>query len=61
MFKNSVGRKYLLINKVEDEETEKIALMLIGTIKKKYAKIFERVGYGSVLENAWRGKYDFGM
>ena len=48
MFKNSVGKNFLVVNKVEDEYTEKCALNLLGNIKIKYPKLFCKLISGSV-------------
>jgi probable selenium-dependent hydroxylase accessory protein YqeC len=48
MFKNSVGKNYLVVNKVEDESTEKRAMNLLENIKAKHPKLFSRLLYGSV-------------
>ena len=53
MFKNSVGEKYLLVNRVEDEETVKITKSFLGNIKEKYPDRFKRLIYGSVHRNEW--------
>jgi probable selenium-dependent hydroxylase accessory protein YqeC len=53
MFKNSVGKNYLVVNKVEDEQTEKHALEFLGKIKTKYPKMFNGLIYGSVHRNLW--------
>ena len=54
MFKNSAGRKYLIINQVEDDETAGIALEFLQTIKANYPNRFERLLYGSVRLDAWQ-------
>lgn len=53
MFKNSTGKNYLVVNKVEDEDTKKRALELLNDIKIKYPKMFERLTYGSVHRSMW--------
>ncbi|MDR2568811.1 MAG: putative selenium-dependent hydroxylase accessory protein YqeC [Oscillospiraceae bacterium] len=51
MFKNSVGQRFLLVNKVEDEETELAAASFLKAVKMKYPSRFKRIIYGSVLQN----------
>jgi len=51
MFKNSVGKSYLVVNKVEDEFTEKCVLVILEKIKEKHPKMFERLVYGSIHKN----------
>ena len=53
MFKNSVGKNYLVVNKVEDELTIKRSINLLKTINTKYPKMFEKLIYGNVHRNTW--------
>jgi len=53
MFKNSVGQKYLLVNRVEDKETVRVAKSFLTKIKLKYPNRFKRLIYGSVHCNEW--------
>lgn len=50
LFKNSVGRKILFINKVESEENENVLKKLIDKIneKNKEKRLIERIVYGSI-------------
>ena len=50
LFKNSVGRKILFINKVENKENEKVLNKLIDKIneKNKEKRLIERIVYGSI-------------
>jgi probable selenium-dependent hydroxylase accessory protein YqeC len=53
MIKNSIGKNYLVINKVEDEHTEKHALIILKNIKTKHPKLFCKIIYGSVHGKTW--------
>lgn len=50
LFKNSLGRRILFINKVENEENEKVLKVLIDKIneKNKEKRSIERIVYGSI-------------
>ena len=52
MFRNSAGKKYLLVNQVEDDTSA--ALSFLRTIKAKYPDRFERLLYGSVHLDSWQ-------
>ena len=54
MFKNSIGLKYLLVNKTEDEADINIAITFLNNIKKKYPNDFERLIYGSIRRKTWQ-------
>jgi probable selenium-dependent hydroxylase accessory protein YqeC len=54
MFKNSAGRRYIIVNQVEDDATAAIALAFLQTIKEKYPARFEKLLFGSVHRDAWR-------
>jgi len=54
MFKNSVGRRYLVVNKVEDDATAGAAIEFLREVKEKYPNRFERMLCGSVLMNEWQ-------
>ena len=54
MFKNSVGKQYLLVNQVEDENTRRTAESFLQAIKEKYPGRFKRLIYGSVHNNTWQ-------
>jgi len=53
MFKTSVGKQYLLVNRVEDETTARSAESFLKNIKSKYPERFKRLIYGSVHRNVW--------
>jgi probable selenium-dependent hydroxylase accessory protein YqeC len=53
MFKGSAGKRYLLINQVEDENTA-AALSFLQTIKKNHPHQFVTVLYGSVHRDMWQ-------
>jgi len=53
MFKGSVGKEYLLVNKVENENEIRIAEAFLQKIKAKYPGRFNRLIYGSVHRNTW--------
>jgi len=54
MFKNSAGKRYVIVNQVEDEATAAIAPAFLRTIKEKYPARFEKLLYGSVHRDAWQ-------
>ena len=54
MFKNNVGRKYLLINQVEDDAAASVAVSFLRTINENHPGYFERLLYGSVHLNHWQ-------
>lgn len=54
MFKNSAGRRYLLVNQVEDDTAARTAQIFLRGIKKKYPGRFARLLYGSVYLDVWR-------
>ena len=54
MFKSSAGRLYLVINQVEDGDTEHEATSLLKSIKEKYPDRFSGLISGSVQLNNWR-------
>jgi len=54
MFKGCVGELYLLVNKVENEETAAVAEAFLKSIKAKYPARFKRLIYGSVHRDEWR-------
>ena len=53
MFKNSTGKQYLLVNQVEDDETEINAKRFLENIKINYPERFKKLIYGSVHRNSW--------
>jgi hypothetical protein len=54
MFKNSFGRRYLLVNQVEDEATARDARIFLQTVKKKYPDRFTRLACGSAHLDSWQ-------
>jgi probable selenium-dependent hydroxylase accessory protein YqeC len=54
MFKNSVGNKYLCVNRVEDEPASSAALAFLLSIKEKYPGFFRKTFYGSVRHDIWQ-------
>jgi probable selenium-dependent hydroxylase accessory protein YqeC len=54
MFKNSAGKRYVIVNQVEDDATAAIAMSFLRTIKEKYPVRFEKLLFGSVHNDAWR-------
>ena len=54
MFKNSVGRRYLLVNQAEDDATAYAAQSFLAVIKEKYPNRFERLLFGSVRLDNWQ-------
>jgi probable selenium-dependent hydroxylase accessory protein YqeC len=54
MFKNSVGRLYVLVNQAEDDVAAEAALSFLQTIKEKYTDRFAKLLLGSVHHDAWR-------
>jgi probable selenium-dependent hydroxylase accessory protein YqeC len=55
MFKNSAGRRYLVVNQVEGEAAAQAALFFLLMIKEQYPDRFERCVYGSAHQDAWKG------
>jgi probable selenium-dependent hydroxylase accessory protein YqeC len=55
MFKNSAGRRYVIVNQAEDEAAVDAALPFLQTIKEKYPNLFTKLLMGSVHNDAWRG------
>jgi len=53
MFKGCVGELFLLVNKVENEETAAIAETFLKSIEAKYPSRFKRLIYGSVHRDEW--------
>jgi probable selenium-dependent hydroxylase accessory protein YqeC len=54
MFKNSVGRRYLLVNQVEDSAAAHVAQSFLQLVGEKYPNRFERLLYGSVRLDIWQ-------
>ena len=54
MFKNCVGQRYLLVNKVEDDTVAHTSESFLKTVKMKYPGCFRRLVYGSVHKNSWQ-------
>jgi probable selenium-dependent hydroxylase accessory protein YqeC len=54
MFKNSAGRRYVIVNQVEDDATTGAALSFLQTVKEKYPNCFTKLLMGSVYNDSWR-------
>jgi probable selenium-dependent hydroxylase accessory protein YqeC len=54
MFKNSVGKRYVIVNKVEDDAAAAVALSFLQKIKEKYPARFEKFLFGSVRHDVWQ-------
>jgi probable selenium-dependent hydroxylase accessory protein YqeC len=54
MFKNSAGKRYVIVNQVEDDATAAVVLAFLQTIKEKYPARFEKLFFGSVHRDAWQ-------
>ena len=54
MFRKSAGRRYLLVNQVEDETAADAARTLLQEIKQKRPGVFTRLIYGSIHQDSWR-------
>jgi hypothetical protein len=54
MFKNSAGRRYIIVNQAEDDAAIKTAQSFLQTIKEKYPDRFSKLLLGSVHHDAWR-------
>ena len=54
MFQNSAGRRFLLVNQVEDNAASCAARDFLRTVKEKYPHRFEKLLYGSVHKNCWQ-------
>jgi len=54
MFKNSAGRRYLLVNQAEDDASARTALSFLQTIKEQYPGRFAKLLFGSVHADAWQ-------
>ena len=53
MFKNSAGKRVLLVNKAEDKTTKKSAEILCRKLKQADPLFFEKILYGSVFNDSW--------
>ena len=53
MFKACSGQQYLIVNKVEDEDTVRVTEAFLKNIRKKYPDRFKRLIYGSVHRDIW--------
>ena len=53
MFKNSVGRRVLLVNQVESRSNAKIANGFLKTIKESYPSMFAKLMHGSIHRDTW--------
>jgi probable selenium-dependent hydroxylase accessory protein YqeC len=54
MFKCSAGRRYLLINQVEDDASAAAALSFLRMIKEKHPRQCVKMLYGSIHIDAWQ-------
>jgi probable selenium-dependent hydroxylase accessory protein YqeC len=54
MFKNSAGKRYIIVNQVEDSAAAAAALSFLQAVKEKYPARFEKLLFGSVRRDAWR-------
>lgn len=54
MFKNSVGLRCILVNKVEDDADARAASGFLQNIKRKYPERFAKLIYGSVHFDIWK-------
>jgi len=54
MFKNSAGRRYVIVNQAEDEAAAAAARSFLQAIKEKYPARFEKLFYGNVRHDAWQ-------
>jgi probable selenium-dependent hydroxylase accessory protein YqeC len=54
MFRNSAGRRYLVVNQVEEEAAAQDALYFLLMIQERYPGRFERYIYGSAHQDAWK-------
>lgn len=54
MFKNSVGRRFLLVNQVEGDAAARAARSFLRAVKEEYPDRFERLLYGSVHLDTWQ-------
>jgi probable selenium-dependent hydroxylase accessory protein YqeC len=54
IFKNSSGRRYVIVNQVEDDSTTGATLSFLQTIKEKYPDRFTKLLMGSVHNDTWR-------
>lgn len=53
MYRNSFGKRYLVVNKVQDEASVFCAVSILRALKKRYPERFRRLVYGSVHDNIW--------
>ncbi len=54
MLKNSVGRRCLIVNQVEDSQTAQVALGWLHGLKTQYPDFFTHLVLGSAHQNLWR-------
>ncbi len=54
MFKTNAGKRYVVVNQIEDEAAAAAAGSFLQTIKTKYPARFEKLLYGSVRNDSWR-------
>jgi probable selenium-dependent hydroxylase accessory protein YqeC len=53
MFKHSAGKKYLVLNQIEDDDARKMARTFFAGIKKQTHNFFYKLIYGSAHLNKW--------
>jgi probable selenium-dependent hydroxylase accessory protein YqeC len=53
MFKNAVGKRFLLANQAESEAAKTAARNILARIKKEYPGKFEKLLFGSVCSGEW--------
>jgi len=54
MFKNSAGKRYVIVNQAEDVASISAAKSFLQTIKAKHPLSFEKLLFGSVHNDAWQ-------
>jgi probable selenium-dependent hydroxylase accessory protein YqeC len=54
MFKNSAGRRYIIVNQAEDDAVAGAALSFLKIIKEKYLDHFTKLLLGSVHHDVWQ-------
>lgn len=54
LFKGSRGERIVLINQVEDEQTQQLAKQLLGELAKERPGFFSKLLFGSIKNNVWQ-------
>jgi len=54
MFKNSAGKRYVIVNQAEDDAAACAAMSFLQSIKEKYPARFEKLLFGSVHKDEWQ-------